>query len=103
MNKEQQIPEYQQAAKSAMEHAKEQEYVHTARNSIYIFSDSSSSLSADDSSETSLDDSYDSGTRKKPTKPVSTSNKPSKFQAKLRSNYEKTPLKQPRHDAFTSK
>ena len=32
MNKEQQIPEYQQAAKSAMEHAKEQKRVHTAQN-----------------------------------------------------------------------
>ena len=31
MNKEQQVPEYQQAAKSAMEHAKEQERVHMAQ------------------------------------------------------------------------
>ena len=37
MNKEKQIPEYQQAAKAAMEHAKEQESVHTAQNDIYNF------------------------------------------------------------------
>ena len=38
MNKEQQITEYQQAAKAAMEHAKEQEHVHTAQNYIHILS-----------------------------------------------------------------
>ena len=31
MNKEQQVPEYQQAAKDAMEHTKEQERVHMER------------------------------------------------------------------------
>ena len=31
MNKEQQVPEDQQAKKPAMEHAKEQECVHTAQ------------------------------------------------------------------------
>ena len=69
-----------------MEHAKEQELAHTARNAIYIFSGSSSSSSSDDSSETSLDDSCDSGTRQKSTKPVSSSNKSSKFQEKLRAD-----------------
>ena len=36
MNKEQQIPEDQQATKSAMEHTKEQECVHTAQKYIEI-------------------------------------------------------------------
>ena len=103
MNKEEQIPEYKQAAKSAMEHAKEQEHVHTAQKYIYLLSDSSSSWSSDDSSETSLDDSYDSDTRQKPTKSVSPSNQSSTFQAKRRSDNEETPLKQPHHDDFISK
>ena len=103
MNKEQQIHEYQQAAKSAMEHAKEQERVYTAKNDIYILSYSSSPSSSDDSSETSSDDSSDSGTRQKPTKPVSSYIKTSKFQAKLRSDNEETTLKQPHSDAFISK
>ena len=60
MNKEQQVPEYQQAIKAATEHAKEQERVHTEQKYIEISSDSSSSLSSDDSSETSLYDSSDS-------------------------------------------
>ena len=34
MNKDQQVPEDQQAAKSAMEHAKEQERFHTAQKYI---------------------------------------------------------------------
>ena len=34
MNKEQQVPEYQQAAKATMEYAKEQERVHTAQKYI---------------------------------------------------------------------
>ena len=55
MNKEQQVPEDQQAAKVAMEHAKEQERVHTAHKYIEILSDSSSSSSSDYSLETSLD------------------------------------------------
>ena len=42
MNKEQQFTENQQAEKSAMEHAKEQERVHTAQKYIGILSDSSS-------------------------------------------------------------
>ena len=49
MNKDQQVPEYQQAAKSAMRHAKKQERVHTAHKYIEILSDSSSSSSSDDS------------------------------------------------------
>ena len=49
MNKEQQIPEDQQDAKAAMEHAKEQERVHTAQNYIYLSSDSSSFSSSYDS------------------------------------------------------
>ena len=40
---------------------------------------------------------------KKTTKPVSSSNKPSKFQARRKSDNEETPLKQPHHDAFMSK
>ena len=67
MNKEQQVPEYQQAAKAAMGHSKKQERAHTARKYIEISSDSSSS---DDSLETPLDDSYNSVTRQKQTKPV---------------------------------
>ena len=70
MNKEQQITEDQQAAKSAMEHAKEQEHVHMVHKYIESLSDSSSSFSSYDLLETSNDDSYDSGTRQKPTKPV---------------------------------
>ena len=64
MNKEQQVPEYQQTAKAAIEHAKEQERVHTAQKYNEISSDSSSSSSSDESLETSLENSYDSGTRK---------------------------------------
>ena len=65
MNKEQQVPEYKQAAKDATEHAKEKERVHMAHKYIKFLSDSSSSSSSDDSSETSYDDSSDSGTRQK--------------------------------------
>ena len=68
INKEQQISEYKQAAKSKMEHAKEQECVHMAQKYIYILSDSSSSSFSDYSSEILSDDSSDSGTRQKPTK-----------------------------------
>ena len=50
MNKEEQIPEYQQTTKATMEHAKEQERVYLAWNAINIFSDSLSSLSSYDSS-----------------------------------------------------
>ena len=45
-----------------MEHAKEQECVHTAQKYIEILSYSLSSSSSDNSSETLLDDSYYSGT-----------------------------------------
>ena len=68
MDKGQKVTEDQQAEKSAMEHTKEQEHVHTARKYIEISSDFSSSSSPDDSSEMSLDDSSDSGTRQKPNK-----------------------------------
>ena len=88
MNKEQQIPEDQQAKKAAMEHAKEQKRVHMVWNYIYLLSYSSFSLSSDDSSETSLDDSYDSGTRQKPTKPVTSSDKSSTFSARRKSDNE---------------
>ena len=67
MNKEKQFTEDQQAEKSALEYAKEQERVNRAQNYIYLLSDSSSSLSSYYSLETSLDDSSDSGTRQKPT------------------------------------
>ena len=50
MNKEQQIPEDQQYAKSVMKHAKEQERVHTEQKYIYISFYSSSSSSSDESS-----------------------------------------------------
>ena len=59
MNKEQHVPEYQQAAKVAMEHIKEQERVHTAHTYIEISSDSLSSLSSYEPLETSSDDSSD--------------------------------------------
>ena len=103
MNKEQGVPEDQQAAKSAIEHAKEQECVHTAHKYIEILSNSSSSFSSDDSSETSLDDSSDLGTWQNPTKPVTSSNKSSTYPVKIKSDNEETPLKQPHQDAFTPK
>ena len=56
MNKEQQVPEDQQAAKAATEHAKEQERVHMAQKYIEILSNSSSSSSSDDSWETLSDE-----------------------------------------------
>ena len=49
MNKEQQITEDQQDAKSTMEHTKEQDRVHTAQNYIYLLYDPSSSLLSYDS------------------------------------------------------
>ena len=70
MNTEQQVPEYQQAREDAIDHAKEQECVHTAQKYNEIPSHSSSLLSSDDLSKTSSYDSYDSGTRQKPTKIV---------------------------------
>ena len=86
MNKEQQVPEDQQAAKAAMENAKEQECVHGAQKYIEISSDSSSSLSSDDSLEELSDESSDSSSRQKPTKPVTSSNKSSTFLAKRKSD-----------------
>ena len=103
MNKEQQVPEYQQATKDAMEHAPEQECVHTAQKCIEISSDFLSSLSSDDLSERLSDDSSDSGTRQKPTKPVTSSNKSSTFPAKRKSNNKEAPFKQPHKDTFTLK
>ena len=92
MNKEQQVPEDEQAAKSAMEHAKKQERVHTAQKYIEFLSDFSSSSSSDDSSEKLLDDSSDSGTSQKPTKLVTLFNKSSRYPAKRKSDNEETPL-----------
>ena len=86
-----------------MEHANEQERVHTAHKYIEILSDSLSSSSSYASSKTSSDESSDSGTRQKPTKPVTLYNKSSKFSDKHKSDKEETPLKQPHQNAFTLK
>ena len=86
-----------------MEHAKEQERVHTALKYIEMLYDSSSSLSSYYLSETLSDDSSDSGTRQKLTKPVTLYNKSSTFPAKRKYDNEETPLKQPYQDAFISK
>ena len=51
MNKEQQVPEYQQAVKATVENAKEQERVHMAQKYIEMLSVSSSPLSSYDSSK----------------------------------------------------
>ena len=82
---------------------REQERVRTAHNTIEISSDSSLSSSSDELLETSSDESSDSSTRKKPNKPVTSSNKSSKFWAKHKSDNEETPLKQLHQDVFTSK
>ena len=82
---------------------REQELVHMTHNYIEISSDSSSSSSSYDLLETLSDDSSDSGTRQKPTTPVTSSNKSSTFPAKHKSYNEETPLTQPHQDAFTSK
>ena len=103
MNKEQQVPEDQQAAKAPMEHAKEQECVHMAQKHIEISSDSLSSSSSYDLLETLLDDSSDSVISQKPTKTVMSSNKSSTVPAKRKSDNEETSLKQPYQDASTSK
>ena len=66
-------------------------------------SNSSSSSSSYESLETLYDDSNDSGTRQKPTKPVTSSNKSSTFQSECKSVIEEAPLKQPHHGAFISK
>ena len=63
MNKNKQVPEYQEAANPQCNTEKEQERVHTAHKYIKISSDSSPSLSSDDLLETSSYDSSDSGTR----------------------------------------
>ena len=103
MNNDKHVIEYQQAAKAAMKHTKEQECVHTAQKHIEILSDSFSPSSPYESSETSSDDSSDSGTRQKLTEPVTSSNKSYTFPAKCNSDNEETPLKQLHQDASTSK
>ena len=102
INKEKQVTEDKQAAKSSMEHAKEKGRVCTAQKYIEIPFDSSSLLSSDDWAETLSDESSDSGTRQKSTKPVTSYNKSSTFPAKYNSDNEETPLKQPLQDTFTS-
>ena len=72
-------------------------------NYIEILFDYSSSSSSDEQLETSSYDSYDSGTREKLTKPVTSSNKSSTFLAKHKSDNEETPLKQPHQGAFALK
>ena len=74
-----------------------------AQNTIEISSEYLFSLSSYDSLETSYVESSDSGTRQKPTKPVTSSNKSSIFPAKHKSYNEETPLKQAHQDAFTPK
>ena len=56
---------------------REQERVRMAQNTIEILSDSLFSSSSDDLLEKIYDDSSDSGTRQKPTKPVTLSDKSS--------------------------
>ena len=80
---------------------REQERVDMAQNSIEISSDSSSSSSSHDLLETLSDDSSDSGTRQKPMKPVTSSNKSSTFLAKHKYDNEQKPLKQPHQVVFT--
>ena len=74
-----------------------------SHNYIEITSYSLSPSSSYDSLKTSSGDSYDSGTRKKPTKPVTSSNKSSTFPDKHKSDNEETPLKQLHQDTFTLK
>ena len=71
-----------------------------AHNTIVILSDSSFS---DNSLKTSSDESSDSGTRQKPTKPVTSSNKSSTFPDKHKSDNGETPLKQTHQYAFPLK
>ena len=78
---------------------REKEKVCMAQKYIEISSDSLSSSSSYDSLETLSDDSSDSGTSKKQTKPVTSSNKSSTFPAKHKYGNEETPLKQP-HQGF---
>ena len=56
INRVQRVTEDQQAAKSAMEYAKEKYRVHTTHKYIEVSSDSSSSSSSDESSETPSDE-----------------------------------------------
>ena len=70
----------------------EQERVFMAQNYIVILSESLSSSSSYQLLETLSDDPSDSGTRQEPTKPVTSSNKSSKFLAKHKSGNEETPL-----------
>ena len=83
-----------------MDATREVECVRMAQNTIIISSESSSS---DDLLEISSDESSDSGQRKITTKPVMSSNKPSTFPAKHKSDNEETPLEQPHQDNFSSK
>ena len=71
----------------------EQERDRMAQTYIEISYDSLSSSSSDDFLETSSDDSYDSDTRQKPIKPVTSSNKSSTLPAKHKPDNEETPLK----------
>ena len=71
----------------------EQERDRMAQTYIEISYDSLSSSSSDDFLETSSDDSYDSDTRQKPIKPVTSSNKSSTLPAKHKSDNEETLLK----------
>ena len=83
---------------------RENKHVSVWHRKILIFlSDFSSSSSSYESLEISSDDSYDSGTRKNPSKPATSSNKSSTFTAKHKSDNEETPLKIPHQDAFTLK
>ena len=83
-----------------MDEMREEEHVFMEQNTIIILS---GYLSSDNSLETWSDESSGSGRRQIPTKPVMSYNKISTFPAKHKSDNEETPLKQPHHDAFTSK
>ena len=67
---------------------RKQKLVRMAQITIEISSDYSSSSSSDDLLETLSDNSSDSGTRQKPTKLVTSSNKSSTFPAKHKSDNE---------------
>ena len=82
---------------------REQEHVRMAQKNIEILYDSSFLSFSDDSLEKLSGESSDSGTRQKPTKPVTSYNKSSTFTTKHKSDNKETPLKQPHQDAFTSK
>ena len=78
-----------------MDEMTKEERVRIEQNTIIMLSESSSSY---DSLETLSDDSSDPVRRQIPTKPVTSSNKPSKFLAKHKSDNGETPLKQPHQD-----